>query len=69
MYQGEGREGTDRGGWERLRVKAYGQQHAKKAEDGHDVEEIAGQKVTGYNGERVKSKAQIQPQQAGVRAN
>lgn len=58
------------GDWERLRVKAYGQQHAKKAEDGHDVEEIAGQKVTGYNGERVKSKSQFQgQQQASVRAN
>ncbi|SNX87830.1 uncharacterized protein MEPE_06541 [Melanopsichium pennsylvanicum] len=46
------------GDWERLRVKAYGQQHAKKAEDGtvHDVEEIAGQKVLGYNGDRVKPK-------------
>ncbi|CDS00113.1 uncharacterized protein SPSC_03361 [Sporisorium scitamineum] len=59
------------GGWERLRVKAYGQQHAKKAEDGHDVEEIAGQKVTGYNGERVKPKSQSQfaSQQPSVKAN
>ncbi|CBQ71318.1 conserved hypothetical protein [Sporisorium reilianum SRZ2] len=57
------------GGWERLRVKAYGQQHAKKAADGHDVEEIAGQKVTGYNGERVKPKPQFRTQQASVRAN
>ncbi|GAC94239.1 hypothetical protein PHSY_001810 [Pseudozyma hubeiensis SY62] len=58
------------GGWERLRVKAYGQQHAKKADDGHDVEEIAGQKVTGYNGERVKPKriTDVQRQQS-VTAN
>ncbi|SPO30441.1 uncharacterized protein UTRI_06371 [Ustilago trichophora] len=58
------------GDWERLRVKAYGQQHAKKAQDGHDVEEIAGQKVTGYNGERVKPKNQFVGQQhASIRAN
>lgn len=62
------------GDWERLRVKAYGQQHAKKAQDGHDVEEIAGQKVTGYNGERVKPKSQPfhshhHQQQASVKAN
>ncbi|GAK67410.1 clavaminate synthase-like protein [Moesziomyces antarcticus] len=55
------------GDWERLRVKAYGQQQAKKAQDGHDVEEIAGQKVLGYNGERVKSK--FTAQTSAVRAN
>ena len=55
------------GDWERLRVKAYGQQAAKKAQDGHDVEEIAGQKVLGYNGERVKPK--FAPQASTVRAN
>ncbi|PWN51084.1 Clavaminate synthase-like protein [Violaceomyces palustris] len=38
------------GEWERLRVKAYGQMKAKKGEDGHDHEEIAGVKVTHYNG-------------------
>ncbi|KIS65953.1 uncharacterized protein UMAG_06042 [Mycosarcoma maydis] len=58
------------GDWERLRVKAYGQQNAKKAQDGHDVEEIAGQKVTGYNGERVKPRRiQHAALQASVKAN
>lgn len=58
------------GDWERLRVKAYGQMGAKKGKDGHDEEVIAGQKVTGYNGETVKkSKAQLSNQLPGVTAN
>lgn len=49
------------GEWERLRVKAYGQMGAKQAEDGNDVEEIAGHKVTHYNGQRAGHQNQQQP--------
>ncbi|PWY97905.1 Clavaminate synthase-like protein [Testicularia cyperi] len=46
------------GEWERLRVKAYGQMGAKKGKDGNDEEEIAGQKVIHYNGQRAGVKRQ-----------
>ncbi|EPQ30500.1 uncharacterized protein PFL1_02026 [Pseudozyma flocculosa PF-1] len=51
------------GEWERLRVKAYGQMGAKKGDDGHDHEEIAGQKITLYNDTKAPSQQQQQQQQ------
>lgn len=51
------------GEWEALRVKAYGQMGAKKGDDGHDVEEIAGHKVVHYNDtNKAQAPAQAQPQ-------
>lgn len=37
------------GQWEEERVRRFGQQHAKKREDGHDEDIVHGAKVTLYN--------------------
>lgn len=47
------------GQWEQMRVKAYGQGAAKKGDDGHEYEEIAGAKVTHYNGTTVAQRRAI----------
>ncbi|KAN0064905.1 hypothetical protein ACQY0O_001962 [Thecaphora frezii] len=49
------------GEWERLRVKAYGQMGAKKGQDGHDHEEIAGHKITLYNDTKKQQQQLAQP--------
>lgn len=59
LWESQEREGKPiptAGEWEQMRVKAYGQGAATKGEDGNDHEEIAGVKVTGYNGIRAQDR-------------
>lgn len=59
LWQGQIQEGKPiptAGEWEQMRVKAYGQGAGKKGEDGNEHEEIAGMKVTGYNGVRAQDR-------------